>query len=370
MGIHWFIIITVVVLFVQRVIYTRWGLHNIHYERYFDVETVFEGEEVNMVERISNRKLLPVPWLRLESRIDSSLRFQKQTDLDIKHGEYHKSLFSLSPYRKITRRHRIKCTKRGFYPLNSAVITCGDAFESEEVCRNIDLSSSLLVYPKPVPIEEVPLPTHNWLGDIVVRRWIIEDPFMILGVREYRYGDPLNRINWKATAHSGKLQVHNLDHTSDPHLMIYLNVDESENMLGPVTNPDMIERGITYAASIAHHAISKGIEAGFGSNGYIVDHPRQVVRVLPRSGTRQLTVLLEVMAKMVIAQSTTFSTFIEEDIIKGVTDRDFLFITCYVSEDMERQINKLRKLGNSVEIVRLTADDGKREEENYEDNVF
>lgn len=292
----------------------------------------------------------------LESRIDPGLKFQSQEDLDIKYGEYHKSFFSMGSYKKITRRHRIKCAKRGFYSLNSAVITCGDVLGMEETCKDIELSANLLVYPEIIRVEEIPFPVHNWLGEIAVRRWIVEDPFMISGVRDYNCGDPLNQINWNATARSGEIMVHKLEHTSSPSLMIYLNVDDSENVLGYVVNRDIIEKGITYAASIAHYALSKGIETGFGSNGYTVEHPKQVVRVAPGVGSEQLKLLLEVMARMVVAQSKAFSTFVEEDIFSGVTNRDYLFITCHVDEDIMSKIARLKSMGNSVEIIRLSPE--------------
>ena len=66
---------------------------------------------------------------------------------------------------------------------------------------------------------------------------------MVSGVREYTYSDPLNRINWKATARTGKFKVHNLDFTANPRLMIYLNVDISENMWDAVTEPRENRKG-------------------------------------------------------------------------------------------------------------------------------
>ena len=63
--------------------------------------------------------------------------------------------------------------------------------------------------------------------------------------------------------------------------MVYLNMDITEDMWGPITEPDRIERGISYAASIVSHAISQGIDVGFGSNGYTIDEPKQPVRVFP-----------------------------------------------------------------------------------------
>lgn len=357
----WFIVITLIVVIIQSSIYRRWGLYNVQYMRRFNKKAVFEGEFVELVERIYNKKLLPMPWLRVESKIDPNLQFQRQANLDIKHDQYHKSLFSLMPYTGITRRHRVKCKKRGFYRLSFAALTCGELFGIQEVSKSFRFDVELIVYPKLLPITDLPLPSHSWRGDVTIRRWIVDDPFIISGVREYTYGDPLNKINWKATARVGSLQVHNNDFTAQPNILIYLNVDITEGMWDAVTDTERIEKGISYAASIANYAISKGMDVGFGSNAYISGEEKEPVKVRPAKGQQQLIYLLEIMAKLEIARSTTFYTFLESDIQSGMTGYDILLLTCFVSERLQDQIKALRERGNAVEILLLT-EEGELEE--------
>ncbi|NLO81972.1 MAG: DUF58 domain-containing protein [Clostridiales bacterium] len=366
MSIQWFIFVTALIIILQSFIFRKNGLKKIRYTRYFNIPAVFEGQEVEMVEVISNEKLLPVPWLRVESKISAYLQFQKQFNLDIQHQQFHKSLFSLTSYMRITRRHKIKCLKRGCYYLDSVAMTCGDLFGFQDISKTFNLDARLLVYPKLIRMEEIPLPFHSWQGDVTVKRWIVDDPFMVAGVREYTYGDPLNRINWKATARTGKFKVNNLDFTANPRLMIYLNVDISENMWDAVTEPERIERGISYAASIAQHAISRGIEVGFGSNGYLIDHKDEPIRIPPRCSSEHLISIFEALAKLVIARRVTFFTFLEQDLAKGVTGMDFLIITSYVSERMSSQVKRLEEYGNAVEFLWLHRQqdmEGKGDEE-------
>src|SRR5690554_3115630 len=112
MSIQWIIFVALMVILVQAWVAKRWMLKGITYSRFFSVSSAFEGQEIEMVERISNRKLLPVPWLRIESKINENLEFQKQFNLDIKHQQFHKSIFSLMPYTAINRRHQVRCGKR------------------------------------------------------------------------------------------------------------------------------------------------------------------------------------------------------------------------------------------------------------------
>jgi len=353
MSLSWFIFIVTLLIIIQAFIYKRWGLSKLSYTRSFNTPAVFEGEEAEMVERIQNKKILPIPWLRVESKMNPNLKFYQQSDLAIKHDEFHKSFFSLMPFTGITRRHRILCLKRGCYRLSTAAMTCGDAFGVQEFYKDFHVDAELLVYPRLVSLQDIPFPSHSWMGDITVRRWILEDPFIRSGVREYQYGDPLNRINWKASARTGEFKVFNMDHTADPRIMIMLNVDLSETMWDAVTDQELIERGISYSATIVQNAIENGIPVGFGSNAYQIDNKGQPIRIEPQPGREQLTYIFEVLAKMVVARSCTFFTFLEEELDRDASPMDILLLTPFVGDRMKDQINKLKMKGHSVDIILL-----------------
>lgn len=85
------------------------------------------------------------------------------------------------------------------------------------------------------------------------------------------------------------------------------------------------------------------------------------MKVRPAKGQQQLIYLLEIMAKLEIARSTTFYTFLESDIQSGMTGYDILLLTCFVSERLQDQIKALRERGNAVEILLLT-EEGELEE--------
>ncbi|RKN82221.1 DUF58 domain-containing protein [Paenibacillus ginsengarvi] len=360
MSVHWLLIVTALILYLQGKLYQWQGLRGVNYRREFDVSACFQGEEVQLVEVISNRKLLPLPWLRLESLMQSGLHFHSQSNLDISKGELlqnHRSLFSLMPYTQITRRHRVLCLKRGCYDLKSATMTCGDPLGLYTTFRflQFDRQTRLLVYPERIPLSDIPLPSHSWQGDVTVRRWILDDPFRIAGVRQYQYGDTMNMINWSATARAGSLQVHRRDFTADHRIMIMLNFEITETMWGAVTIPERIEKGIAYAAAIASSCLSQGIDTGFACNGVLIDDPeKRSVRIPPSGGDAHLLDLYESMAMLQIERSEDFSDFLEYDLLEGTKSTDFIVITSYVSEKMERQFDLLRHSGNAVQIVSLT----------------
>ncbi|UOQ48285.1 DUF58 domain-containing protein [Gracilibacillus caseinilyticus] len=361
MNIAWLIVVLLAVILLQGTLYRRWGLKGISYRRKFIQDAVFEGETIDMVDEIANKKLLPIPWIRLESKMSPNLLTQSEQNNKQQEGEmFHRTLFSLLPYQKITRKHRLTAMKRGYYPLQTVSVTTGDAVGFGEVFDSFNAHTAVTVYPQIVALDDIPLPSHSWLGDITVKRWIVEDPFLQAGIREYQQGDPLNSINWKATARSQQLQINKKDFTADHHLLIYVNFDIHEDIRMPIERPDTIEKGLAYAASLASYAIEQGISTGFGCNGYYVepfvnstDRIKPSVRIVPSSSGQQTGYILDAIAKVKMDRSRNFRGFLQEDIDQGVTQSDIIIFTYVVTEKMENQIAQLESLGNAVEVVTL-----------------
>ena len=343
----------VVLLIVLYYLYRGNALKKIAYARRFNRMTAFEGDRVEMVEEIENRKLLPVPWLRLESLMSRHLEFGRQANFDIRSGETfqnHLSLFSLRPYRRIVRRHDIRCAKRGYYMLGTATMTAGEPLGLVQVSRHFAVDPSpLTVYPRIVPLAELPLPNHGWLGSLPVRRWIVPDQFLAAGVRAYAPGDPLSGIHWKATARTGELQVHRRDYTADHRLVVVLNVEIRADMWKTVTDPERIEQGIRYAATVIDYALGKGIETGLISNGWVAGEAKAPIRIESGGGAVQLERLLAALAKLRLETVQNMAYLLEREAESAGRRTDYLIVSCHREEKLSIAADKLRSLGNGVE---------------------
>lgn len=96
MQLTWFIISVGFIVFILSLVYNSWALKGVKYSRYFSKEAVFEGERIDMIEVITNEKLLPLPWLRLESSMASGLIFGAQGNLDIYSGRPYRIILVCS----------------------------------------------------------------------------------------------------------------------------------------------------------------------------------------------------------------------------------------------------------------------------------
>lgn len=344
------ILAAIILIALEEFLVKRFGLKRLEFTRSFDTQHAYCGQEIHMIEVLGNRKLLPIPILKVESRIDSELRFGNKNDLNIRHDAFHVSVFSLMPYTRITRTHQVTCHKRGYYELKTAALSANSLTGLASISADFSSEAHLHVFPQSLTLQELKLPSHSWQGDRVVRRWIMEDPFMASGVREYTTSDPMKNINWKVSAKNDKLQVNQYDPTAKQRLMILLNVDTAENQWTNTDQPEKIEYGLSVAATVIEMATRNLLEVGFGTNGFLKGLPRNPIRIEPKTGKQQNLFLMEHLARLAILRSINFHAFLEQEVDKNPTFMDYLVLTSEVTRNMEPYLNRLRRMGNSVEI--------------------
>ena len=294
MNIFWFFIFVGVLVLVQMEFFYLVGLRRVDYRRFFSQHEAYEGDKVEMVEIITNRKPVPLPWVRVESRISPWLRFKMTKEFDVNYDQFHRSSFFLRGYKKVTRRHEITCVHRGWYVLGDAALSTGDLFGVLRRTRDVKGGVELYVYPKPLGVGEENLSSLKWQGEVVMRRWIMPDPILVNGIREYRAGDQQKDIHWGATARTGTLQVKVRDYTVAPRVLVLLNVQIREDLWGSMDmeQREEIEQGVRIAAHLCSWAVTNGLEAGFASNGQLVDAPDETVYIEPACSQTQLEMIL------------------------------------------------------------------------------
>jgi len=68
----WLFLICSILFALNFFVTKRYGLKNVEYEIYFEEVKSSEGQEIHIVERIYNGKILPLPWVKSEFEISSS----------------------------------------------------------------------------------------------------------------------------------------------------------------------------------------------------------------------------------------------------------------------------------------------------------
>lgn len=356
MSIGWLVALFVIAAALQSMLFSFANLRALEYRRRFRQTTAVEGERVELVETLRNAKPLPVPWVRVESRISPHLRFGAgDAEREISADQYHKSVFFLPPLRQVVRRHDVRCAKRGHYELGSVSITAGDLFGLSSNSCQLKRDCALTVYPRLLREDELDAQCSRWQGELAVKRWILPDPFLTAGIRDYRAGDPERDIHWRATARVGSMQVKLRDYTADPRMMVVLNVQTSEGQWGELMEDEQaaIEQGIRIAATLCVRALNMGVEAGFACNGCLHGEMGRGQAVIVPSSRRaeQQQLLLDTMARLIVHREINFPTFLEG--LGQMRGEDILILSAYGGDSIELCMQKLRACGNSVTLALL-----------------
>jgi len=163
--------------------------------------------------------------------------------------------------------YTLEATRRGYFPVGPLNLRYGDSFGFGEGRRTLLEAESITVFPRVVEMRRVRLPIARAPGELQTIRRTFEDSTRPAGVRTYQQGDPLRRVHWRATAHSGRPQSKLYDLCTTLQALIVLNFCRPDYPLGPSEAEQASEIACSLAASLALHLLSASQRVGLISNG-------------------------------------------------------------------------------------------------------
>ena len=178
--------------------------------------------------------------------------------------------------------------RRGLYDWGPLRVRGGDPFGIFYAERSYGARQQVLVYPRVIDLPRFQTPPASLPGEGRFRRRTHYITPNASGTREYAPGDPLSRIHWRSTAHTGQLMVKTfeLDPTSD----IWVIADMEGSIQAGEGDESTEEYTVTVAASVAQRYIAANRSVGliaFGADYTVVEAER---------GQQQLSRILESLA--------------------------------------------------------------------------
>jgi len=336
--------------------WSRCSLRGVEYGRKFSEWRVFQGEELDLIVRVTNRKLLPLSWLRVDDQVPADLALLEGKVLPSSQPEigHLSNLFALRWYERVNRRYRLKPHRRGFYAFGPVQMRSGDFFGLFQRRQTLQQRDWLIVYPKVRPLAELGLPTKDPFGESKAWQRIFEDPSRTIGVREYQPEDSFRRIHWKASARLQKFQSRLYEPTTSQQLVIFLNVATFPKPWQGIV-PDVLEEAVIVAASIASYGVEQKYQVGLLANGSVPGSD-QPLKVLPSRDPQQLIRILEALAAV-----TGFATSSIEQMLNSESPRlswgaTLLLVTATVYDDLLANMLRLRDAGRRLVLVSLSED--------------
>ncbi|MCW4459317.1 DUF58 domain-containing protein [Microbacterium sp. MPKO10] len=146
-------------------------------------------------------------------------------------------------------RYRVVPTVRGLHEIGPFSVTLTDPLGVCEVVRAVGSPSTALVLPRVSPLAPSELFTAASEGRRRDRTRPTAPRADELIARDYRPGDPLRRVHWRATARHGQLMVRQEEPQADPDVLVLLDVPPGQTR---------IDACVDLAASISLHLGSLG----------------------------------------------------------------------------------------------------------------
>lgn len=341
------LLVIAVAVWMQNRLYKKRAFENLEYECRLTKTEVFEGDELELVEVVTNNKWLPIPWLKAEITTSQYLEIAERTASISDNVRTVSSFFVMKSYRKIERRWKIKATRRGDFTVHNITLVSTDLLGNVALSMPIPVKLHLTVLPRPLDIDEAALAPRYLSGEQVVKRNLFEDPFFIAGVREYTQREPLNRIHWNATAKEQKMMVYNNECTSRQSLTVLLNMQSREIEHHDIMDGDYIENAIRCVAAILDSTLREQTPVRLLSNGTTTadkahisgkfavkeeDRPTDIATE-EYWGEEHVMSMLRIMARLQNYSVDDFGRW-----LRGNADRmgttDIALVTCYISEEM------------------------------------
>jgi uncharacterized protein (DUF58 family) len=249
-------------------------------------DAAFPGEMIDISIAISNRSLLPMPWLSLHESVPPALLTPPSV----------RRVISLGARDRRVVRYTVQGQRRGLYRLGPLRLRTGDVLGLREQPLAATRDDSLVIFPRVLPLAELGLPAAMPFGARPAPRSLFTDPARPTGIRDYQAGDPMRQIDWKSSARVGALQVRRQQPAIAREALVALAFSQAE--YSSRYSYDALERAVVAAASIAADLIGRGQPVGLCTSGADPISGGPAAPIAPGDGRAHLIVLLRLLGRL------------------------------------------------------------------------
>ena len=335
-----------------------WSRHlfdRVELRRELSETRAFLDEPVRAQVQLENRKALPLPWYEWRLALADPVRVEGETlaASAVPGLSWLTRRGSIGWYEHQTWEFSLRVGERGYHQFGPAVIRSGDLLGIFPQTRADETVGHLLVFPRVYPLEDLGLPAQRPFGDRKGGSRIFEDPLRIAGLREYRPGDPLRRIDWKASARTGELTARVYGPSATRQLYLVVNVDTMEHAWEGYLKDDL-ERTVSVAASIAVWAAGQKYAVGLLANGSYPDADRPI-RLPPSRSREQLTRVIEALAVLQPLTLADLAGTIQREGSRLPRGSTIVVVAALVPERLAGVITRLGDEGHEVTVLATSA---------------
>ncbi len=289
------------------------------------------AEPVTVQFRVSNRSFRLFPFVA----VDIKIPFAREEAIGYS--------FWLGPKQTLTRNFPVTIDRRGRYVLEDMKLSCGDFLGLREYTKTCGSYREIVIPPQAMDSVRLDKLMGGFLGDVSVNRFILEDPVLTLGYREYTGGDPMKRISWAQSARCNRLMVKKNDYTVEPSVSVLLNVDTDLR-----NDREICEVCFQLARSVCAALEKKGMRYSFSANAHLAGYSRNADGIAGM-GQRHFRGILETLGRSLPESDVSLQVLLEQELQRPESCGRIL-ITPGGSEADSAYVARLREFGPLVVI--------------------
>ncbi|MCH8208869.1 MAG: DUF58 domain-containing protein [Nitrospinae bacterium] len=227
--------------------------------------------------KITNqKKLFPSFSLHFEIPSDPDYNFDNDSSTYV---------FHISPGKTVEKNLMFSPMKRGRLKINACNIVTSFPFGFFVKIKSTPIELQTIVYP-PIRPCRIPIPAESSLEGTEGIKQVGDE---LNSLREFRPGDPISSVHWKASAKAGSLRVKEFSGSGKKSFSIFLNVLDpgSDNFI----SPELLDKRVVESASLVYHLIRRGHEVKLKTHDFDTDygnseaHLAHIMRYLALIGT-------------------------------------------------------------------------------------
>jgi uncharacterized protein (DUF58 family) len=339
-------------------VWQRECLTGVSYHRTLSQHRAVFGEQVRLDVEFVNDKMLPLTWLHVADAIPPGLTIHGDPSASVRDDNFPRvqHLLPMLPYARVRRHMTIECDRRGEHTFGPAQIRSGNPLGYRMGQASMRERSNLLIYPKLFQLTSSAFASRVPLGDDRSRLELLGDPSRPIGVRDYRAGDPIRHVDWRASARSPGLLVRVFEPTSALRVAVFADTQPPPRSRTDASNADVEEFTIAVTASVVAELAGRGVPTGLYSSATV---ERQAIACGPSTSAGALPLMLEQLARCTAWSRYSISELLLTEGARLGRGASVVFVAAEVSVKALAALAELRRR-MPVTLIWIATENGTR----------
>jgi uncharacterized protein (DUF58 family) len=343
------IIAVVIALAIAEYFWAPYALRALRLRSSTDKIMAEPGETITLIATVENHARLPIPFVRVHERLPFEAQIQGDPQWIKTHCQQGIRKWYVEEKLSLKSRQRSQChiqfslPARGVYSVGDYVIGAGDLLGFREAVKN-GTGKPMVIIPARSGNHKSLQALGGFLGDVSVRRFILEDPILTVGFRDYTGHEPMKSISWTRTAAAGTLQVKQFDHTAEQNITVLLNTEGGSG--------EALEECFRLMRTVSETLEQKKIPYAMRTNGNLPGPVGKIFSLASGLGSRHKNTLLYALGRADHTCYRSFRYLVTQTLRNRKSNESYIVITPKLDAETQALIHQLdQAVGNPVCVL-------------------